>query len=155
MKSLKTTLLFLTFTAFVLVLARAAVFTTPLTEVTLIPADKVAAGFVKGVPLLQTPEYKIHAGRRDVAGEAEQHAGETDIFHILEGSATFVTGGAIANPRTESPGELRGKQINGGKPQQLKKGDVIVIPAGVPHWFKEVNGPLHYFVVKVLHPAKK
>jgi len=78
-----------------------------------------------------------------------EDAKNTDIFHILEGSATFVTGGKVVQPRTVSPGETRGKEISGGDTRYLTKGDIIVIPIGVPHWFKEVHPPLLYFVVKV------
>jgi mannose-6-phosphate isomerase-like protein (cupin superfamily) len=67
----------------------------------------------------------------------------------MEGSATFVTGGTVVEPATTGPGEARGKAITGGTPRHLQKGDVIVIPKGVPHWFTEVSSPFLYFVVKV------
>jgi len=51
------------------------------------------------------------------------------------------------------PGQLLGTGIEGGETHHLVKGDVIVIPAGVPHWFKEVRGPLLYFTVKPVAPA--
>lgn len=112
--------------------------------------EKVTATFAKGGPLLETGEFKIQAGRREVAGEVEMHARETDIFHILEGSATFVTGGELVEPRTVSPGETRAKEIRGGESHHLVKDDVIVIPTNTPHWFKEVHGPFLYYVVKVI-----
>ena len=139
-------------TTLLVILVRAA---QPVADVTHIPAEKVAAGFAKGGPLLETGDYKIHTARRSTPGEAELHDADTDIFHIIDGSASFVTGGTIANPRTEAPGETRGKEITGGKTQRLKKGDVIVIPAGVPHWFKEVEPPFLYYVVKVTHHQMK
>src|SRR5262245_29572227 len=112
---------------------------------------EVAAAFEKGADLLATNNFKINAGRREMPGEVEVHDRDTDIFHIIEGSATFVTGGKIVQPRTISPGETRAKEIVGGDTRHLAKGDIIVIPTGVPHWFKEVQGPLLYFVVKVSH----
>jgi len=60
-----------------------------------------------------------------------------------------VTGGEAENPETIAPGEARAKKTSGGKPRLLQKGDVVVIPAGVPHWFTEVSNPFLYFVVKV------
>ncbi len=111
--------------------------------------EEVEAAFAKGGPLLTTNQFKIQAGRREVPGEVEMHERDTDIFHILEGSATFVTGGTARESRTISPGEVRAKEIVGGDARQLSKGDIIVIPARVPHWFKEVRGPLLYYVVKV------
>jgi mannose-6-phosphate isomerase-like protein (cupin superfamily) len=111
--------------------------------------EKVAAGFVKGAVLLDTNNFKIQAGHRDAPGLAEIHERDTDIFHVLEGTATLVTGGSAVEPNTVSPGEIRGKAITGGEERRLVKGDVIVIPNGVPHWFKETSSPFLYFVVKV------
>ncbi len=113
-------------------------------------SDKVAAAFKKGMPLLEVADYKIHASHREKGGEVEIHQRETDIIYVLDGSATFVTGGAIQSDRTVSPGEIRGASVEGGTVRTLAKGDVIVVPKGTPHWFKDVNGPLNYYVVKVL-----
>src|SRR6266850_4628762 len=111
--------------------------------------EKVATAFAKGTtPLLATNNFKVLAGRRTGPGEVEVHDHDTDIFYVLEGSATFVTGGKVVEPKVTGPGETRAKEITGGQEQHLVKGDVIVIPNGVPHWFKEVNGPLLYYVVK-------
>ena len=117
--------------------------------VILIDHAKVAATYAKGGSLLANNEFKVSAGRRDAPGPVELHERDTDIFYILEGSATFITGGKIVEPTTISPGEIHGKEIIGGEPQHLVKGDVIIIPRGVPHWFKEVSGPFLYHVVKV------
>jgi mannose-6-phosphate isomerase-like protein (cupin superfamily) len=111
--------------------------------------EKVAAAFAKGGPLLATNNFKIQAGRRTEPGEVEIHDQDTDIFYIVEGAATFVTGGKAVDSRTVAPGETRAKAITGGTERQLVKGDVIVIPTNVPHWFKEVSGPFLYYVVKV------
>jgi glc operon protein GlcG len=69
--------------------------------------------------------------------------------YVLEGAATLVTGGMALEARTIAPGEIRGNSIEGGEVRHIEKGDVVVIPNGVPHWFKEVDGPLLYYVVKV------
>lgn len=116
--------------------------------VTQIDRAKVAAAFAKGVPLLEVDGYKIHASRRDGPGLAEVHDWETDVVYVLEGSATVVTGGTVVDPKVTEPGQVRGPVIQGGDIRRVGKGDVLVIPAGVPHWFKEVQGPLTYFVVK-------
>ena len=122
---------------------------TPQPAVVHFDYEKVAAAFTKGKPLLITDTFKVLAGRRDAPGPVEIHERDTDVFYVLDGSATFVTGGKGVDMKTVSPGEIRGKEIVGGEPHHLVKGDVIVIPNGVPHWFKEVNGPFTYFVVKV------
>src|SRR6476659_8913613 len=113
---------------------------------------KVAALFEKGGPLLATNNFKIQAGRRTGPGEVEIHARDTDIFYILEGTATFVTGGTAVGKRDTGKGEERAKEIAGGHVQTLSKGDIIVIPVGIPHWFKEVPGPFLYYMVKVVQP---
>jgi glc operon protein GlcG len=122
---------------------------TPSSSVTYLDAEKVTAAFAKGMPLLETDGYKIHASRREKPGEAEIHAWETDVIYVLDGTAIFVTGGTAADPRTIAPGEIRGKEIQGGQVHRLTKGDVFVVPRGVPHWFKEIpQAPFLYFVVK-------
>ncbi len=123
------------------------------TTVKIIPHDQVSEAFKKGVPMLETGEYKINAGRRDAAGGVEIHQRDTDIFYILEGSATLITGGKVEGEKTVSPNEIRGTSITGGESHAMSKGDVIVIPRGTPHWIKEVpQAPLLYFVVKTVAP---
>ncbi len=117
--------------------------------VTYLKSDKVSAAFAKGMPLLEVGNYKIHASRREAPGMAEVHTLDADIIYVLEGSATIVTGGTVVDGKTVGPNEIRGKEINGGETNSLKKGDVMVVPAGTPHWFKEVNAPFLYYVVKV------
>src|SRR6266700_3520866 len=99
--------------------------------------EKVAAAFAKGTPLLATNNFKIQAGRRTGPGEVEVHDHDTDIFYVLEGSATFVTGGKALEAKRAGTGETRAKEIIGGEERHLTKGDIIVIPTGVPHWFKK------------------
>jgi glc operon protein GlcG len=118
-------------------------------EVTYLESAKVAAAFAKGTPLLEVDGYKIHASRRDAPGIAEVHERDTDIIYVLDGAATFVAGGTAVEVNTIAPEEIRGKEIRGGQTRRLVKGDVIVVPNGVPHWFQEVQGPLTYYVVKV------
>jgi glc operon protein GlcG len=112
-------------------------------------AAAVMAKFQTGGLLLDTPTYKVDAGRRTAAGEVELHTSVTDIMYVLEGEATVVTGGEIMGRRQVGPGEYKGASIAGGNAQQLKQGDVMVVPQGVPHWFQSVSGPLLYYVVKV------
>ena len=96
--------------------------------------------------------YKIHASRRTEAGQAEVHTRDTDIIYVLEGSVTFVTGGTVVDPKTAGPDEIRGRRIDGGTTRALSKGDVMVVPAGVPHWFSQVDETFLYYVVKATSP---
>ena len=111
--------------------------------------EKVDAIFAKGGLLLQTNNFKIMAGRRSGPGTVEIHEKDTDIFYIVDGTATFITGGKANEVKEKSPGEFGAKEIVGGEARHLAKGDVIVIPNGVPHWFTETSTPFLYFVVKV------
>src|SRR5262245_35579136 len=110
--------------------------------------DRVSAAFAKGMPLLEVDGYKVHASHRDGPGQAEVHDFETDVVYVLDGAATLVTGGTVSEPRRTEPGQIRGPVIQGGESRRIAPGDVIVIPAGVPHWFRDVHAPLTYFVVK-------
>jgi glc operon protein GlcG len=118
-------------------------------SVTYIPDNDVRAAFAKGAVLLEDGSYQIHASRRDTAGQVEVHEKDTDIIYVLEGTTTFVTGGTMVGGRTTAPDEIRGTDINGGTTRTLTKGDIIVVPNGTPHWFKDVSGPVLYYVVKV------
>ncbi|HSD26683.1 MAG TPA: heme-binding protein [Vicinamibacteria bacterium] len=112
-------------------------------------AKDVEAAFAAGRPLLETGDYKVHASRREGPGQAEVHDRDTDVIRVLSGTAVLVTGGKVTDPKTAGPGEIRGTAIEGGETRALKPGDVVVVPHGVPHWFREVPGPLTYYVVKV------
>jgi uncharacterized protein GlcG (DUF336 family)/mannose-6-phosphate isomerase-like protein (cupin superfamily) len=116
--------------------------------VTFVPRSQVDEGFRKDANLVNDSAYRVNASRRDGPGEAEIHLAETDIFYVLEGSATFVTGGNVIDPKNLSSSEIRGKAIDGGEERHLAKGDVITIPRGIPHWFKQVDAPFIYYVVK-------
>jgi quercetin dioxygenase-like cupin family protein len=121
----------------------------PPTDTLVLDHAKVDEAFAKGMPLLVNTDYKIQAGRRAMPGTVEIHEHDTDILYFLEGSATIVTGGKTENPQTTAAGEIRGDKITGGTPHKVTKGDIVVIPSGIPHWFSEVNGTCLYFVVKV------
>jgi len=79
---------------------------------------------------------------------AEVHVKDADIIYVQEGSATFVTGGAVVDAKNTAPDEIRGKEISGGESRKIAKGDVIIVPAGTPHWFKDVPAAMTYYVVK-------
>ena len=120
-------------------------------DVTYFPAEKVSAAFAKGAVLFDGDgrNYMVHASRRDGAGQAEVHVKDTDIIYMLDGSTTFVTGGTVVGGKTTAPDEIRGTSVEHGDTRRLGKGDVIIVPNGTPHWFKQVDGPVLYYVVKV------
>src|SRR6266542_4007737 len=113
-----------------------------------IDPKNVSAAFAKGVPLLETAGYKVHASRRVEPGQAEIHTLDTDVIYVVDGSATLVTGGKAIDAKTIALNEIRGTRIEGGEEHHITKVDAIIIPNGVPHQFTSVTGELHYFVCK-------
>jgi uncharacterized protein GlcG (DUF336 family)/quercetin dioxygenase-like cupin family protein len=128
-----------------------------LTDVRMLPvtffdSQAVKDAFAKGAVLedgSNGENYMVHASRREKAGMSEVHELDTDIIYVLDGTATFVTGGKSVDPKMVAANEFRGTMIDGGETRQLKKGDVVIVPKGTPHWFKQVDGAFLYYVVKV------
>lgn len=115
-------------------------------------AQTVKAAFDKGSVLADGSNgenYMVHASRREKSGMSEVHELDTDIIYVLEGTATFVTGGKSVEAKMTAPNEFRGSGVEGGETRNLKKGDVVIVPKNTPHWFKEVSGTFLYYVVKV------
>ena len=129
----------------------------PWPEVIYIDNEKVTQAFSKGAVLVGQEEnmmyagrnFMVHASHRDEPGIAEIHTRDTDIIYVLEGTATFVTGGTAVDAKPIAPEELRGKEIRDGQTHRLTRGDIIIVPNTIPHWFKEVSTPFNYYVVKV------
>ena len=120
-------------------------------KVSYFPKAAVDAAFAKGAVLLDGTgrNYMVHASRREQPGQVEVHTKDTDVIHVLSGQATFVTGGAMVDGKTVEPDEIRGADVTGGESRTIQAGDVIVVPAGTPHWFKAVPAAMTYYVVKV------
>jgi len=100
--------------------------------------------------------FRVKASSRSKLLDAEIHMEWTDVIYIQKGSATLVTGGRLSNdttPKTFPDGrpfnETRmGSSIIGGQSRRISVGDVVVIPAGMPHWFKDIEFPFWFFNVK-------
>src|SRR4030088_2486626 len=100
----------------------------------------------------------IHRPQTPLGGVAV-HFKVTEIYHVMEGAGTLVTGGTMVNAKMrpadavsvrleDGPG-ASGTSIQGGVTRKIKAGDVVVIPAGVPHWFSEIDGSITYVVMRV------
>jgi mannose-6-phosphate isomerase-like protein (cupin superfamily) len=92
-------------------------------------------------------------------GVAAVHFKVTEVYRVLDGSGTLITGGTLINGKTraadskevkfeDGPG-ASGTGIKDGVSRQVKTGDMIVIPAGVPHWFSKIDGSITYVVVRI------
>ena len=87
-------------------------------------------------------------------GEMEIHADWNDMFIVQTGEATLLIGGTVVNGKTTGPGEIRGTTATGGEKHVVSAGDIVHIPAGVPHQFLIPAGKqITYFAVKI--PAAK
>ena len=115
------------------------------------PAKDVESAFAKGSVLFdgEGRNYMIHASRREKSGQAEVHTKDADLIRVVDGEAMFVTGGTVVDGKSIAADELRGASIRDGQEIKLAKGDVVIVPAGTPHWFKQVTEPFLYYVVKV------
>ena len=91
--------------------------------------------------------------RREGDGSAEIHETQVDFFFVQSGTATLVYGGELPGAKTTAPGELRGPAVKGGERKTLNPGDVVHIPAKVPHQLLVPAGKeFTYFVIKVDTP---
>jgi mannose-6-phosphate isomerase-like protein (cupin superfamily) len=87
---------------------------------------------------------------RNQSGKAELHEKFADFYVVVEGKATLVSGGTMVNGKSTGPGEVRGDSIQDGKETKLKKGDIVHIPANIPHQLTLTKGDtFQYFIVKV------
>ena len=124
----------------------------PPAQISYFEKSKVDAAFAKGAILLDGSDgrnYMVHASRREKPRQAEIHTKDTDVIYVLDGTATFVSGGEAVDTKEIAADELRGSSIRSGETRQIAKGDVIVVPNGIPHQFLEVTSPFLYYVVKV------
>jgi mannose-6-phosphate isomerase-like protein (cupin superfamily) len=106
-----------------------------------------------GAASVKLNEYANHftmISLRHKNGGAEIHEQYADFFFVVQGQAILLTGGAVQNGKTVSPGEIRGAAVLGGTKTNLSQGDVVHIPASVPHQLLVPDGGTFvYFVIKV------
>ena len=114
---------------------------------------KQAAASGNGSASVKISDYPNHytmLSYRSKTGGGEVHQNFADIFYIVHGDASLLTGGKLVNPTTASAGELRGPSVEGGSEAPLHQGDFVHIPANVPHQLIIPDGQdFYYFVIKV------
>jgi mannose-6-phosphate isomerase-like protein (cupin superfamily) len=101
-------------------------------------------------------DYGDHRFRmlyRDADGNPEQHDAIVDIVFVQSGEGTLVMGGTMIGRRSTNPGEYVGTRLDGGDRHPLGPGDIVHIPAGIPHSFL-VPGDKHFTYVLLKIPAK-
>ncbi len=101
-------------------------------------------------PVANLGKYNFAAVLRKESGGAELHETQNDIFVITAGEATLTVGGSITDGKTTQPHEIRGSSITGGVDKKVGPGDVLTIPAGMPHQMKlEKDKEVSYLAIKV------
>jgi mannose-6-phosphate isomerase-like protein (cupin superfamily) len=104
--------------------------------------------------LREYPQHRVMLSFRSRNGEAEVHEKWADLFYVLAGAATLVTGGAVCGARLIAPGETRGDSIDGGSRQELRAGEFVHVPAGTPHQFLvSADKTITCFVLKIQEAA--
>jgi len=107
-----------------------------------------AQGGMSTSAVSNTDQYRINVVHRDHAAGAIAHPGNTELHYIIEGAGTIVTGGTIAR----GAGGPNAATIDSGVTRHLVKGDVVIIPANTPHWYKEVEGGITYLEERFVAP---
>ncbi len=107
-----------------------------------------------GRTLGATPAYSYIQGRRTASGAPELHRRWTDIALVQAGHATLQSGGRIVGGRESSPGEERGGSLVGGTARPLAPGDVVVIPAGIPHQYRLSTGETLTYLTITVRPGR-
>ena len=92
--------------------------------------------------ILQLAPYSANLEYRASVGPAAVHEKEAEMFYVIDGSATLVTGGKLTKESRTNAENLTGTGIEGGTPQQVAKGDFIIVPENTPHWFSTINGSI-------------
>jgi mannose-6-phosphate isomerase-like protein (cupin superfamily) len=93
--------------------------------------------------LLQFPPYAVNIEHRvPVAQNASVHETEAELFYVIDGAATLMTGGRLIEPTRTGNNLSSAKGVEGGVAQKLSKGDFVMVPAGVPHWFTDIQGSI-------------
>ncbi len=113
-------------------------------------AAKVDATGMAGGPIGNLSGYTAIVVRRDKTGESEIHERLADIMIVTEGEATLKIGGAMIEGHPTTAGEVRGKGLTGSTDKKIGPGDIVHVPAGLPHWVVVPEGKqLSYLLLKL------
>lgn len=90
--------------------------------------------------MIQLAPYNVSLEYRAQVANAAVHETEAELFYVIDGSATLVTGGRLTADATRNGANLTGKGIEGGTSRKVAKGDFIMVPENTPHWFSAIDG---------------
>jgi mannose-6-phosphate isomerase-like protein (cupin superfamily) len=103
--------------------------------------------------ILSLAPYKANLEYRAAVAAASVHLKEAELFYVVDGSATLITGGKLVNQTQTNADNLSGTAIEGGNSQALAKGDFVIVPEGTPHWFSEIKSTLVLMSMHVPRPV--
>jgi mannose-6-phosphate isomerase-like protein (cupin superfamily) len=109
------------------------------------------ANFIQGI--LRLAPYSANLEYRAAVGPAALHEKEAELFYVIDGSGTLVTGGKLAGESRTNAENLTGTGIDGGDTQNVAKGDFFIVPENTPHWFSKINGTLVLMSLHVPRPV--
>jgi mannose-6-phosphate isomerase-like protein (cupin superfamily) len=104
-------------------------------------------------PILQLAPYSANLEYRVAVGPAAVHEREAEMFYVIDGGATLVTGGKLVNEKRSNAENLGGTAIEGGTSQAVAKGDFIIVPENTPHWFSAIQGTVVLMSLHVPRPV--
>ncbi len=107
-------------------------------------------------PIVSTAPFRANLEHR-VAGvnaAASVHERDAELFYVVEGAGTIVTGGTLRDERRTNTDNRSGTAIDGGSRQRVAKGDFIVVPENTPHWFGDIDGTLVLMSIHLSRPAR-
>jgi mannose-6-phosphate isomerase-like protein (cupin superfamily) len=106
-------------------------------------------------PILQLAPYNANLEHRvaGVAAPASVHEREAEMFYVIEGAGTLVTGGTLRDEKRTNAENLTGSGIDGGAPRRLAKGDWVMVPEKTPHWFTQIEGTIVLMSIHLPHAA--
>jgi mannose-6-phosphate isomerase-like protein (cupin superfamily) len=136
---------------------------SPASSRTMVSASDVAAMIAKAKAerkdqpniaqsMIQLAPYNVSLEYRASVGNAAVHETEAELFYVVDGSATLVTGGTLTDS-TRTGANLTGKGIQGGVSRKLAKGDFVMVPEGQPHWFSAIDGTVVLMSLHLPHTA--
>jgi len=92
---------------------------------------------------LQLAPFNVNMEHRvPIMQAASVHEKEAELFYVVDGGGTIVTGGKLTNEKRTNADNLTGDGIEGGTSKKIAKGDFILVPEGQPHWFSQIDGEL-------------
>ena len=115
-------------------------------EIAAVLSHAATKGGMTTAPISNVDQHRINVVNRVSPGTPLSHAGNSEVHYIMDGSGTVVVGGSIVRKPGASTGA--GATIEGGQTRHVAKGDVVFVPAGVPHWYKDVDGAITYLEVR-------